>query len=380
MQRHDIVLAALDLRDSLLVVLNSRSLVIDANPAFCRILGCQRADAVGHDLMAVLGEAADPDAAARLAAALEAGRPHAADMLVNARDGRPKWLGFDLSQVVDPATGQRHGVIIGRDITAAHRHAQEEHSTQKLLAAVFLKVDVAVIVAQASGELLAANTAFQEMFGLGPTEIQSLNLRRLALPADAERLAEALRNRFEDWLTRRMRLKMLPKSGPPMAVELALCPVDHTDQQRFRVITLRPLPSQGAAPPPDRAVDKVCALSLRDVRTALGANWSRVALRVMNVAETELKSCLRPEDLFVRSGQDSFKIWFAGDLGSANQARTEEIARDIRIRIMCEFGALMPAHVTEVGVGPEPILTADRPDGTDAPPRSHAPGRFAPPA
>jgi PAS domain S-box-containing protein len=335
------------------------ALIHSANGAFGTLLGRPEGLAGGR-LGTLQGLFANSTDWAAFIQAIRASTPlkRTTKLLVS---GRETWFGFAL--VFRPGPSGDYAFIIGRDITADHRRAAQESESQRLLAAVFLRISAPVMIVRENGAILMANPAFQRLMDFDPAEMARVTLTRLT-PEEArpEQDAAAVRQ-LAGGGAYETRTDMLTRTGRRVPVRLSsvLLP----DTQRLRLMTLLPElapdPPDAAIPIPAhlqaRSVGQVQVLSLEALRAASGEGWQRIATRALMMAEQVIKHRLQPGDIFSRSEQNGFIIWFENLDGDENAAVVAGAAREIKLRFFLEFGEDMASQVNAVVVstdGPPP--------------------------
>lgn len=264
---------------------------------------------------------------------------------------RESWLGFGLTFKTDARAS--YGILIGRDITQARRRSMKETESQRLLAAVFMRTSAPVLIVRANGMILMANSAFQHLVGYTQQEIATLNVDALT-PADHDAEIKAARARqLRDGGTYEIAFDTLTKTG--VRVPVLLTSVLLRDVQDLRVVTVLPItarPQRGLSVEslPARSIGQVQAISLAAFKTAFGDAWERLAPRAMMLAEQIIKRRLAGADVFNRSDDHGFIIWFDSLNEDRNATVLARAAREIRLRFLTEFGeaaaASLGSHVT----------------------------------
>jgi PAS domain S-box-containing protein len=335
-----LVLSALDRRDHLAIVMAAGGAgprLAEASPSFSRISGFEPARLEQAPIDLLRGPATDPVAWDRLAAAIAGGENREGEIQLATAGGGSFWFGYALTHLRDAGSGQVHAVLTGRDITEDRRRQHEQASMQQLLASVFLKVDAAVVLAQADGAIVSSNAAMQALTGYPAEQLAGMHVRRLTAPEDVAAAAAAHAEQLAGLPRYRMHLRVLHRSGRRIPVMVTSVLVEAGPGQRFRVVTLHPQ-GEGAAPEASADIGHVQVISLEAIRRAYGDGWETAAGGLMMLAESVLKRRLRPQDVFARcSATEGFVVWFA-DGEAENAARIAAIAREIRIRLLGEFG------------------------------------------
>jgi CheY-like chemotaxis protein len=109
---------------------------------------------------------------------------------------------------------------------------------------------------------------------------------------------------------------------------------------------------------PGRSDGQVQAISLAAFKVAVGPDWPRVALRAMMKAEQILKRRLIAGDVMSRSGDDSFLIWFNSTNAQHNEGVLTAVTREIRVRLLTDFGEDAPATVCKSSAAVRQYLPA----------------------
>ena len=111
------------------------------------------------------------------------------------------------------------------DLTEARRQAVQETESQRMLASVFMRVNVPVVVVRADGFILMVNTALQTLLGYEAKSLVGLNIDVL-LPADFTELVRAARaQQLHDGSTYEIETDVLTKKWrPATSVDEFRCP------------------------------------------------------------------------------------------------------------------------------------------------------------
>lgn len=365
-----LLLAALDRWERLAIVMaevraQESPRIAEVNGAFCRVTGLEREAVEGAALESLACPQTNPETLNRLLAAIRQGEPMEGELQLAGGKGQ-FWFGFRMTQLRDPLSGRLHAVLLGQDITASRRRAQEQAATQALFAAMFLKVDVAVALVGADGRVFMANPAMQALFGYTTETLTGMHVRDLVDPAEAAAAQRNHERQIAGEPTYRRSLRALLADGQLLPVRITSALIQRPDLERFRVITILPEGGppaeaesakevQAAAIPalPSTAtveMGEVRMLSLDALKEAAGKEWEATAGKLMLAAEAVIKRRLRPADVFSRAAETSFLIWFADRNEEANAARLTAMAREIRIRLLGLFGESPLAQVRTMAV------------------------------
>ncbi len=324
-----------------------------ANGCFAQMMG-RRADLLAGlrlgELQSVVEQAADWTA---LMSAMRSLTPLKLDIRLRVCD-RESWLGFALSFKTDMREGTSYGILIGRDITQARRRALQENESQRLLASVFLRISAPVVIVRGNGVILMGNPAFHRLVGYTAEEISTLHVDALTPPERSGEISTARAKQLREGNSYELDFETLTKSG-------ARIPVRQTsvllrDTQDLRVVTLLPclpaprrrveiIQSDTVAAIAAQSIGQVQAISLAAFKTAFGDSWERLASRAMMLAEQIIKRRLATADVYNRSDDHGFVIWFDSQDEERNVLVLGKAAREIRLRFLAEFGEDAAAHI-----------------------------------
>lgn len=341
-----IVLAALDESDNSIIILQPEPSgtyrIVGANATFSRATGHTRKEALGTPLSLLHGPSTNADMQRAMDDAMRTGKRLRGEIEYMSRTGRAFWFGFTLLPVVDPATRCLHCVIMGMDITEKRQRDLEQSAMQVMLASVFQKVSAAVVIVRSNGLILLANPAFQMLLGYRADELIQLTTRQLTAPEYQERAGKEHASQLATGQTYEMDLVTIRKDGTHIPVHLTSVLVQRADVQRFRVVTLQPtdpLAAPASARPPTQAVlGCIQFLGLDSVVAAYGTRWAAMRDRLLLAAERILKRRLSGEDVFSRTADQGFSIWFKHGTEEENADRMARIGREIRVMLLGELG------------------------------------------
>ena len=336
-----------------------------ANDAWCRLVG-QADGLAGRPLGEVRPMALLPGQWRAFITALRRFAPIQLDLGLRV-DGRERWLQLRLTFDEDGAGNASRALLLGKDVSKARRRESEEGGLQRLLNAVFLEVSAPVAVLAEDGGVMMSNPAFQTLLGLSADALKAKTIGDL-LAADHQVAAAAARaKQLKDGARFDLLVDLLHSSGPRVPVRLTCALLDEGDS-RVRIVTALPeaaarADASGAAKPdlygaPVQTEGEVLAISLKAVRAACADDWQRLAPRVNLLVEGAMKRRLAPADVFSRTDEDGFVIWFESRDSARNAATVAAIVRDIRLRVVVELAGQLQAPALAVRLGGEPALDA----------------------
>jgi PAS domain S-box-containing protein len=313
--------------------------IIGMNGVLPNLSGHSESLLLQHGLACLAGAVTDTAARDSLDAAIGAGTRLQSEICWSRADGTAFWFGFS---VVPAGAIDELGaavVLIGRDITDRRRASRQDAMTQAVLASVFRRLDVPAAVFRPDDRLLVANAAFAELTGYALPELNGMHIGRLI----SERsLAEARRS----WLAQRrpgescrMSLLVRRKDGAETVVKLTAAVIEQESAVGCRVVTLVPegKPLNDIRMPRESVVGRVRLLQLEPLKKAYGERWANVAPRLMMLSETVIKRRLDPNDVFARTEDGGFAIWFARGSETENADRIAAMTREIRVKLLGEF-------------------------------------------
>jgi PAS domain S-box-containing protein len=325
-----IVLAALDEGDSAIIVLRPDAdgctfRIIDINATYSRMTNYTAEEAYGTRLSVLHSPSTDTSMQTKIDEAMRWGRSLRGEIEYLSRVGRSIWLGFTLLPIVDPATHRPHCVLMGRDITDKRQQDTYQAAMQAMLASVFQKIDAPVMIVRSDGFLLLANAAFRALLGYGADEVPRLTANHITAPAYRDILAAAHERQFKDSKPYELDIAMVRGDGSHAPVHLTSVIVQRSDMQPFRIVTIRVAQASAtpiAIPPATLAIlGCVQYLGLDPIKEVYGPRWSAVGERLWLAAERILKRRLSPDDVYSRTADQGFWIWFKQGTEEENAAR-----------------------------------------------------------
>ncbi|TQF83781.1 PAS domain S-box protein [Elioraea sp. Yellowstone] len=343
--------------------------VIASNAVLSQLSGHPAALLRERGLGLLVTSETEPATLAALDRAIAAGSELRGEICWARADGSRFWFGFTVIPLGAVADAGPSVLLMGRDITERRRRAREEATVQAVLALVFRSIDVAAAVILPDDRILAANPAYAALTGYGQRDLEGMSVDRLTAPEsrdEARRLRAALRRTGEAY---RMPLALRRKDGSVLPVELHAVAVEY-EGTRFRVVTLHRKDDRAAEPEARRqlVVGKVGLIRLDPLKEAYGARWPQVEARLMMLAEQVLKRRLESGDVYARTPDGGFAVWFARGNETEKADRIAAITRAIRIRLIGALdegvapeirghAAWVPAQDIEVPPGPETLAS-----------------------
>ena len=337
--------------------LGAAALIGHSNRPFSRIMGQPRPLLEGKTIGELRALVVDKGSWSMLLEALKAGAPMQMDLPVRVGVD-DQWLAVQLTFQGRPPNSS-HAILTARDITGTRRVAAMEDHSLRLLAAIFSKIDVAVVLVTGNGEIMMANPAMHHLLGYSADELKGLDVQDLTAAESAEAAQTARAKQLRDGERYDMQIDTVDKMGRHIPVRLTSVLLRDGDQ-RLRVVTLIPETPHDTSPAhATLAVSRVGelrAVSLAAFRSACGPDWERLATRAMMLAEQIIRHRLRPDDVVSRSDGHSFVIWFHSADEDRNAAILTAMVREIRLRFLTEFGEEVAAHVSATMTAPTMVL------------------------
>ena len=257
-------------------------------------------------------------------------------------DRTPRHFDADLVAKLAILAGGVSGAITQHGAWQELRRKEAERGVmQAMLASVFQKVDTPVLIVRSSGTALIGNAAYQALSGYRAEELPFLKIQQLLgedYKLDAVGAHERDVGGKEPFKTDSV---LIHKNGNRVPVHVTSAMVARTDAQFFRVITLRPAaePSQAAAKPKPAGVSgAIQFFGLEPVKAAYGARWPAMRSSLLLSAENILKRRLGDDDVYSRTDDDGFSIWFKRGSEEENAARMSRIRREIQVMLLGELG------------------------------------------
>jgi diguanylate cyclase (GGDEF)-like protein/PAS domain S-box-containing protein len=127
-QQRKLLYAAIDCSDQVVVITDARQEIVYVNPAFTRVTGYSREEALGRNPRFLQGAETSQATRVALRESVAAGQRAHAEILNYTKHGDPYWIEISLVPVQDENAVITHWVAIERDVSA--RKAQEQEITR----------------------------------------------------------------------------------------------------------------------------------------------------------------------------------------------------------------------------------------------------------
>lgn len=251
---------------------------------------------------------------------------------------------------------------VDHDADQARRRVSNDTASQRLLAAMFNRISVPVLLIQTDGSIIISNPAYQGMIGYSAQELIGRNVNEFTPPeylpaARSIWSAETISCGYE------REIDIITRSGARLPLRVKSNTLPANQDQRLRVVTLLPrhepynaltvtaklaLETHDPAGARLRSVGQVQAVSLAAIRAATGGEWSQVAARAMSMAEEVIRHRLGKRDIVCRNGEDGFIIWFDDSDEDKNNAILDAAIRELRLKFLTHFGEEVSNHASAV--------------------------------
>jgi PAS domain S-box-containing protein len=328
---------ALDQSDDIVLLLESDggaepagAVIIGANGAFLRASGYSDDQLLGRPATGLFPAAHD---AGSLMDAIRGRRSLHTEMACGRAGGGTFLLGLHLMPAPEQAPGRYCSVILGRDITELYKARQTQNSTQRLLAKVFMCVNEAVMIVNASGRVVMSNPCADRLLGYKENELVGKNSVDLLAPESRASVAESIKKQFEQGSDLTYVAPAMRADGSRFVATITSVLVATEDMKQFRILTLR---SNAGAPAAMRteSAGRIKLVGIDEVRAALGDRWPAVAERAMATAEAVIKRRCGKQDSYSRADDTSFLMCFGALSEQESAFRATMIGREIRDRLI----------------------------------------------
>lgn len=154
---------------NLIVIVDPEQRIVWANPAFERQSGHRLADIAGRDFAELVrGPGSDAGSRAAVREAVDRRASHEGEAVNYAADGSPYWIQFNMHPLYDHA-GAYVGHVSVETVISERKALEQEIEARNAFLSAIMRTSVSAIVAMnASGDVVYANGAAQEVLGLKP--------------------------------------------------------------------------------------------------------------------------------------------------------------------------------------------------------------------
>jgi PAS domain S-box-containing protein len=199
---------------------------VDTNPAYTRLFGYTRDEAIGMSFPDNLDASGRAARVERIRAAL-AGQEGSLETYGVRRDGSR----FDLELRYLPIryAGEPHVLAVGRDITERKRSEQALRDSEAQYREIFNASADALVLRDADFRIVDVNATYERMSGMPHAEVLGQD-RVIANPAEVAPTIRALHQRALDGETIELEVPFLSRDGARYQIELRGVPIRHRGQ------------------------------------------------------------------------------------------------------------------------------------------------------
>ena len=241
------------------------------------------------------------------------------------------------------------------DLTHARRSVLKATENQRLLASIFMRLNLPVVVIRADGFIVLANNAFQHFSGYDSAGLLGLNIDALMQP-DCANMARAARSQQQsDGRSYELEMSFIGRTGRRINAVINSCILKESDQKQLRVVTVVPnAANRGQFSDPDYPggsmatrgrTNQVKSIDLSDIKAAIGPDWEYIASRAMDLSEAAIRQVLSATDIVKQGKDNSFIIWFANEDSDHNAAALAMAAQAVRRVFLVDFGSKVARRV-----------------------------------
>lgn len=219
-QRQRLLMHALEQSPATIIVTDAEGKIIYANPKFVATTGYAVDEAVGQNPRLLKSGETSPEAYRQLWKTITAGKEWRGTFHNRRKDGSLYWERASISPVVDAAGRIANFMAVKEDITEYMEAEAARRRTVDSFNSVFAALPFAVLVVDADGKIVLANSRAETLFaapGLVGKRMDALNMRWLdannvALAAEAHPMRKVLQSEA-DGLELHSRLGLVPPTG-----------------------------------------------------------------------------------------------------------------------------------------------------------------------
>ncbi|MES1151382.1 MAG: PAS domain S-box protein, partial [Dongia sp.] len=284
-----------------------------------------------------------PGVIARLRRFRESAEVDQTKLLAKDHAGKEYWIELSTLPIFDENGALEYIVRIGRDITARKIAEHQREMTQDLMASLFGAIDVPLVVANESGNVMMTNVALQNALGWRPLDLAGKPLANLIAVGDQARLATLLRT-VEARAAQTMQCALRQPAGGALRGSLQITKVKSPNRQTYFVARIEleaaaMSEAEALRQHTDRPVvaGKLQLVGFSTLRDELGPRWPELNERVFAIADQVIRKHLQPRDICQRSGTDGFLVFFEQLEEADAQAKAAMIGEEVRRRLMGEL-------------------------------------------
>ena len=211
--------------------------IIDLNPAFERITGYARADALGRSLQLIQPRDIDPEKTARVRQALAAGENIHELVLVEHRDGTTCWCQVSVSPICAADGHTTHLVALLTDVTEQAEAQQALAQREALLARIMDTTHDGIVIIDEQGVIESFNAGAQAMFGHTAAEAVGRNITLIMQPQHHEAhragLARHARGGAPTVLGKELEFEARRNNGEPIWIALRIAELAQQNRRGY---------------------------------------------------------------------------------------------------------------------------------------------------
>lgn len=317
--------------------------ILFVNDAAARRTGYTTETLIGEPFRRIVPPEAWPGVIARLRRFRESAEVDQTELLAKDHAGKEYWIELSTLPIFDENGALEYIVRIGRDITARKIAEHQREMTQDLMASLFGAIDVPLVVANESGNVMMTNVALQNALGWRPLDLAGKPLANLIAVGDQARLATLLRT-VEARAAQTMQAALRQPAGGALRGSLQITKVKSPNRQTYFVARIEleaaaMSEAEALRQHTDRPVvaGKLQLVGFSTLRDELGPRWPELNERVFAIADQVIRKHLQPRDICQRSGTDGFLVFFEQLEEADAQAKAAMIGEEVRRRLMGEL-------------------------------------------
>ena len=211
--------------------------IIDINPAFERITGYARAEALGRSLQLIQRHDINPETAAHLRRALAAGENTPDLVQAEHRDGTAYWCQVSVTPIRAPDGHTTHRVALLIDVTEQVEAQRALAQREALLAGIMDITHDGIVIIDEQGTIERFNAGAQAMFGHTSAEAVGRDITLIMLPQHHEAhragLARHVRGGAPTVLGSELEFETRRSNGEPIWIALRIAELALQNRRRY---------------------------------------------------------------------------------------------------------------------------------------------------